>query len=216
MTLFVGFVILALVVIAGIFGGITFKRSKNAKMCEGGYYCTIFGPGHVWHKIMHADGGIIIKPDKDDKKFYIKNEPSIPFPLEGFVIPLKANIPTTMWPVEASRHTQVPVPELIFHVGSTIPLGFNENGEFVGYIDETAGVSPETLAALFKSKDTVNLFRQAAQEGGGEPQVKSKLNVWNIVLLIGIIGAIIVGVVNLLVNYGNSDILNLLKGGFGY
>ena len=214
MTIFIGVIILVLVVISGIFGGITLKRSKNAKMCESGYYCTIFGPGHVWHKIMHADGGIIIKPDKEDKRFYVKNEPNIPFPLEGFIIPLKANIPSTMWPIEASRYTQVPVPELIYHVGSSMPLGFNEQGEFVGYIDETAGVSPETLAALFKSKDTVNLFRQAASEPSGEP-LKQKANIWNVILLIGIIAAVVVGVIGIMIALGNGGTLEDIKNGFG-
>jgi len=215
MTLFVGFIILVLVIVAGVFGGITLKRNKNAKMCEGGYYCTIFGPGHIWHKIMHADGGIIIKPENNDKKFYIKNEPSIPFPLEGFIIPLNANVPSTMWPVEASKHTQVPVPELVYHVGSSMPLGFNEKGEFVGYIDEKSGVSPEALATLFKSRDTVNLFRQAASDTYEPTQVKPKVSVIEIVILVGVVIAIAVGVLGLVNNYGNSDMLNSILKGFG-
>jgi len=186
MSLFIGIIILVLVIIAGAFGGITLKRSKNAKMCEGGYYCTIFGPGRIWHKIMHAEGGIILKPEEGDKKFYEKNEPPIPFPLEGFIIPLNANVPNTMWPVEAHRSTQVPVPELIYHVGSSMPLGFNVKGEFVGYIDEESGITPAALAALFKSKDTVQLFKQAATEPSGTAEAKNKVNIWNIITLIGI------------------------------
>lgn len=194
MSLFIGIVIFVLVIIAGAFGGITLKRSKNAKMCEGGYYCTIFGPGRIWHKIMHAEGGIIVNPE-GNKKFYEKNEPPIPFPLEGFIIPLNANVPNTMWPIEAHRSTQVPVPELIYHVGSSMPLGFNKEGEFVGYIDEESGITPAALAALFKSKDTVQLFRQAATEPSGTPEPKQKVNIWNIIIIIGIVISIILSVV---------------------
>jgi len=212
MTLFIGAVILVLVIISGVLGGITIKRSKNAKVCEGSYYCTIFGPGRIWHKVMHADGGIIVKPDEKDKKFYEKNEPPIPFPLEGFIIPINANVPNTMWPVEASKRTQVPVPELIYHVGSSMPLGFNVKGEFVGYIDEKSGVSPAALAALFKNKDTVQLFRQAASEPSGLPDSKQKVNIWNIILLIGIAALLIICVMTYFaVSGGIGDI----KNGFG-
>lgn len=211
MSFFIGIVIFVLVILAGVFGGITIKRSKNAKACDGGYYCTIFGPGHIWHKVLQGEGGIIVKPN-DEKKFYRKNEPQIPFPLEGFIIPINANVPNTMWPVEASKSTQVPVPELIYHVGSSMPLGFNSKGEFVGYIDETSGVSPAALAALFKSKDTVQLFRQAASEPSESQQIKQKGNMWNIILLIGIAATIILGVmIYLAVNGGFTRINN----GFG-
>jgi hypothetical protein len=212
MSLFIGIIIFVLVIFAGVFGGITLKRSKNSKACEGSYYCTIFGPGRIWHKIMHADGGIIVNPDEKDKKFYEKNEPSIPFPLEGFIIPINANIPNTMWPVEAHRATQVPVPELIYHVGSSMPLGFNVKGEFVGYIDEKSGVSPAALAALFKNKDTVQLFRQMATENSTTPETKQKVNIWNIILLIGVAATIIIGIMTYLaVSGGIGDI----KNGFG-
>jgi hypothetical protein len=212
MSLFVGIIILVLVIFAGIFGGITLKRSKNSKVCDGSYYCTIFGPGRIWHKIMHADGGIIVKPDAGDKKFYEKNEPPIPFPLEGFIIPINANVPNTMWPVEAHRSTQVPVPELIYHVGSSMPLGFNTKGEFIGYIDEKSGVSPSALAALFKNKDTVQLFRQAASDNTAAPETKSKVNIWNIITLIGIAAILILCVViYFAVNGGFTHINN----GFG-
>jgi len=212
MTLVVGIVILVLVIAVGGLGGITIKRSKNAKRCEGGYYCTIFGPGRIWHKIMYAEGGIIVKPEEDNKKFYEKNEPHIPFPLEGFIIPINANVPNTMWPVEASKRTQVSVPELIYHVGSSMPLGFNDKGEFIGYIDEESGVSPAALAALFKNKDTVQLFRQAASETSEIPQAKQKFNIWNIILLVGIAAAVIIGIMTYLaVTGGIGD----LKDGFG-
>jgi len=212
MTVFVIIVILVLVGFAGFFGGVTIKRSKNSKMCEGSYYCTIFGPGRIWHKVMHADGGIIVKPDEKDKKFYEKNEPPIPFPLEGFIIPINANVPNTMWPVEASKKTQVPIPELIYHVGSSMPLGFNIKGEFVGYIDEKSGVSPAALAALFKNKDTVQLFRQMATENSNAPETKQKINIWNIILLIGVAATIIIGIMTYLaVSGGIGDI----KNGFG-
>jgi hypothetical protein len=212
MTIVVVIIILVLVVVAGAFGGITLKRSKNAKACDGSYYCTIFGPGRIWHKIMHADGSIIVRPDETDKKFYEKNEPPIPFPLEGFIIPINANVPNTMWPVEANRATQVPVPELIYHVGSSMPLGFNAKGEFVGYIDEKSGVSPAALAALFKNKDTVQLFRQAASDTSTTPEVKQKVNIWNIITLIGLAAILILCVVILLsVKGGIGD----LKNGFG-
>lgn len=212
MTFFVGVVILVLVIISGVLGGITIKRSKNAKVCEGSYYCTIFGPGRIWHKVMHADGGIIVKPDEKDKKFYEKNEPPIPFPLEGFIIPINANVPNTMWPVEASKRTQVPVPELIYHVGSSMPLGFNAKGEFVGYIDESSGVSPSALAALFKNKDTVQLFRQAASETSEATQTKQKVNMWNIILLIGIAASIIIGIMTYIAVSGGFTHIN---NGFG-
>ena len=212
MTVFVIILILVLVGLAGFFGGVTIKRSKNSKMCEGSYYCTIFGPGRIWHKVMHADGGIIVKPDEKDKKFYEKNEPPIPFPLEGFIIPINANVPNTMWPVEASKKTQVPIPELIYHVGSSMPLGFNIKGEFVGYIDEKSGVSPAALAALFKNKDTVQLFRQMATENSNAPETKQKINIWNIILLIGVAATIIIGIMTYLaVSGGIGDI----KNGFG-
>lgn len=212
MTVFIGVVIFVLVVAAGAFGGITLKRSKNAKMCRSGYYCTIIGPGRIWHKIMHAEGGIIVKPDEGDKKFYEKNEPSIPFPLEGFLIPINANVPNTMWPIEAHSSTQVAVPELIYHVGSSMPLGFNDKGEFVGYIDEESGITPAALAALFKSKDTVQLFRQAASEPSGTTEAKQKVNIWNIITLIGIAAVLILCVViYLAVTGGIGD----LKSGFG-
>lgn len=212
MSFFIGVVIFVLVIVAGVFSGITLKRSKNAKACESGYYCTIFGPGRIWHKIMHAEGGIIVKPDEKDKKFYEKNEPPIPFPLEGFIIPINANVPNTMWPVEAHRSTQVPVPELIYHVGSSMPLGFNTKGEFVGYIDEKSGVSPSALAALFKNKDTVQLFRQAASDNTTTPETKQKINIWNIITLIGLAAIIILCVViYLAVTGGIGD----LKNGFG-
>ena len=216
MTLVVGIIILVLVIISGALGGITVKRSKNSKACEGSYYCTIFGPGRIWHKIMHAEGGIIVRPDEKDKKFYEKNEPPIPFPLEGFIIPINANVPNTMWPVEASKRTQVPVPELIYHVGSSMPLGFNVKGEFVGYIDEKSGVSPAALAALFKNKDTVQLFRQAASEPSGDIQVKQKANMWNIILLIGLGATLIVGIIILIKVSGNSNGINTIKNGLGY
>jgi hypothetical protein len=213
MTAFVIILICVLVGLAGFFGGVTIKRSKNSKMCEGSYYCTIFGPGRIWHKVMHADGGIIVKPDEKDKKFYEKNEPPIPFPLEGFIIPINANVPNTMWPVEASKKTQVPIPELIYHVGSSMPLGFNIKGEFVGYIDEKSGVSPAALAALFKNKDTVQLFRQMATENSNAPETKQKINIWNIILLIGVAATIIIGIMTYLaVSGGIGD----LKNGFGF
>jgi hypothetical protein len=212
MTVVVIIVICVLVGFAGFFGGVTIKRSKNSKMCEGSYYCTIFGPGRIWHKVMHADGGIIVKPDEKDKKFYEKNEPPIPFPLEGFIIPINANVPNTMWPVEASKKTQVPIPELIYHVGSSMPLGFNIKGEFIGYIDEKSGVSPAALAALFKNKDTVQLFRQMATENSNAPETKQKINIWNIILLIGVAATIIIGIMTYLaVSGGIGDI----KNGFG-
>jgi hypothetical protein len=213
MTAFVIILILVLVGLAGFFGGVTIKRSKNSKICEGSYYCTIFGPGRIWHKVMHADGGIIVKPDEKDKKFYEKNEPPIPFPLEGFIIPINANVPNTMWPVEASKKTQVPIPELIYHVGSSMPLGFNVKGEFVGYIDEKSGVSPAALAALFKNKDTVQLFRQMATENSNAPETKQKINIWNIILLVGVAATIIIGIMTYLaVSGGIGD----LKNGFGF
>jgi hypothetical protein len=213
MTVVVIIVICVLVGFAGFFGGVTIKRSKNSKMCEGSYYCTIFGPGRIWHKVMHADGGIIVKPDEKDKKFYEKNEPPIPFPLEGFIIPINANVPNTMWPVEASKKTQVPIPELIYHVGSSMPLGFNVKGEFVGYIDEKSGVSPAALAALFKNKDTVQLFRQMATENSNAPETKQKINIWNIILLVGVAATIIIGIMTYLaVSGGIGD----LKNGFGF
>jgi hypothetical protein len=213
MTAVIIIVICVLVGLAGFFGGVTIKRSKNSKMCEGSYYCTIFGPGRIWHKVMHADGGIIVKPDEKDKKFYEKNEPPIPFPLEGFIIPINANVPNTMWPVEASKKTQVPIPELIYHVGSSMPLGFNVKGEFVGYIDEKSGVSPAALAALFKNKDTVQLFRQMATENSNAPETKQKINIWNIILLIGVAATIIIGIMTYLaVSGGIGD----LKNGFGF
>jgi len=213
MTVVVIIVILVLVGLSGFFGGVTIKRSKNSKMCEGSYYCTIFGPGRIWHKVMHADGGIIVKPDEKDKKFYEKNEPPIPFPLEGFIIPINANVPNTMWPVEASKKTQVPVPELIYHVGSSMPLGFNVKGEFVGYIDEKSGVSPAALAALFKNKDTVQLFRQAASEPSGATETKQKVNIWNIINIVGIVAILILCVmIYLAVTGGIGD----LKNGFGF
>jgi hypothetical protein len=212
MTIVVVIVILVLVVIAGMFGGITLKRSKNSKICEGSYYCTIFGPGRIWHKVMHAEGGIIVKPDEKDKKFYVKNEPPIPFPLEGFIIPINANVPNTMWPVEASSKTQVPIPELVYHVGSSMPLGFNAKGEFIGYIDEKSGVSPAALAALFKNKDTVQLFRQAASDNTTAPEIKQKFNIWNIITLIGIAAILILSVViYIAINGGFTRINN----GFG-
>lgn len=212
MTLFIGIIIFALVIVAGAFGGITLKRSKNAKICEGAYYCTIFGPGRIWHKIMQAEGGIILKPEAGDKKFYEKNEPPIPFPLEGFIIPINANVPNTMWPVEAHKSTQVPVPELIYHVGSSMPLGFNTKGEFVGYIDEASGVSPAALAALFKNKDTIQLFRQGVSEPSDAPPVKQKLNIVNILILIGVAGSIIISVVTYLAVTGGFTRIN---NGFG-
>jgi hypothetical protein len=196
----------------GFYGGVTIKRSKNAKICEGSYYCTIFGPGRIWHKIMHADGGIIVRPEEKDKKFYEKNEPPIPFPLEGFIIPVNANVPNTMWPVEASKKTQVPVPELIYHVGSSMPLGFNVKGEFVGYIDEKSGVSPAALAALFKNKDTVQLFRQAASDNPIINETKQKVNIWNIITIIGLAAIIILLIFTFItLNGGIGD----LKNGFG-
>jgi hypothetical protein len=213
MTAVIIIVICVLVGLAGFFGGVTIKRSKNSKMCEGSYYCTIFGPGRIWHKVMHADGGIIVKPDEKDKKFYEKNEPPIPFPLEGFIIPINANVPNTMWPVEASKKTQVPIPELIYHVGSSMPLGFNVKGEFVGYIDEKSGVSPAALAALFKNNDTVQLFRQMATENSNAPETKQKINIGNIILLIGVAATIIIGIMTYLaVSGGIGD----LKNGFGF
>ena len=216
MTIVIGIIILVLAIVAGAFGGITIKRSKNAKMCIGGYYCTIFGPGHIWHKILHAEGGIIVKPNEGDKKFYQKNEPQIPFPLEGFIIPINANVPNTMWPVEASKSTQVPVPELIYHVGSSMPLGFNNKGEFIGYIDEESGVTPEALAALFKNKDTVQLFRQAASEPSETAQVKQKANIWNIILLVIGAAGILLGVLIYIKETGNAGGINTIKNGFGF
>lgn len=208
MSFFIGIVIFVLVIVAGIFGGITLKRSKNSKICDGSYYCTIFGPGRIWHKIMHAEGGIIVKPDEKDKKFYEKNEPTIPFPLEGFIIPINANVPNTMWPVEAHRSTQVPVPELIYHVGSSMPLGFNTKGEFVGYIDEKSGVSPAALAALFKNKNTIQLFKQAASDNTTATDAKQKFNIWNIITLIGIGIVIILCVVIYLAVTGGFTHIN--------
>jgi len=213
MTIVVVIVILVLACGFGFFGGVTLKRSKNAKICEGSYYCTIFGPGRIWHKIMHADGGIIVKPDEKDKKFYEKNEPPIPFPLEGFIIPINANVPNTLWPVEASKKTQVPVPELIYHVGSSMPLGFNTKGEFVGYIDEKSGVSPAALAALFKNKDTVQLFRQAASDNAAVPETKQKINIWNIITIVLLAASIIIGIITYVSLSGGISKIN---NGFGF
>jgi hypothetical protein len=117
-----------------------------------------------------------------------------------------------MWPVEASSKTQVPIPELVYHVGSSMPLGFNAKGEFIGYIDEKSGVSPAALAALFKNKDTVQLFRQAASDNTTAPEIKQKFNIWNIITLIGIAAILILSVViYIAINGGFTRINN----GFG-
>jgi len=215
MTIFVGFIILALAAGFGIFGGIALKRSKHAKLCQKGYYCILIGPDRVWMKVLPAKDGLIVKPQGEDiKKFYKKGEPEIPWSQEGYIVPKIGPVPTVSYPIEASNYTQVPVGLLIYHVGCSMPLGYDDKGKFVGY-GTLIGAAPEVIAALFKSNDTVKLFGKAASEESNAPQAPSKSNMWNIILLIGIIVAVVVGAIGLMINLSNSGILEAIKNGFG-
>lgn len=215
MTLFVGFVILALVIVAGVFGGMAFKRAKNAKLCQSGYYCILIGPDRVWMKVLPAENGLIVKPEGDNKKkFYKKDEPTIPWSQDGYIVPRVGPVPTVSYPIEASHHTQVPVGMLIYHVGCAMPLGYDEEGKFCGY-GKLIGAAPEVIGATYKSRDTMDLFSDSAYESPNATTVAPKTNIWNIIILIGIIIAIVVGVLGLMTMYGNADILNDIKNGFG-
>lgn len=215
MTLFVGFIILTLVIIAGIFGGIALKRSKNAKLCQKGYYCILIGPDRVWMKVLPAKNGVIVQPQGEDiKKFYKKGEPEIPWSQEGYIVPKEGPVPNVSYPIEASTYTQVSVGMLIYHVGCSMPLGYDKDGKFVGY-GTLSGAAPEIVAALFKSDDTIRLFGKSASEGTESQPIQQKTNMWNIILLVGIIAAVAVGVINLIITYGDSGILNAIKDGFG-
>lgn len=203
-----------MLVIGGL-GGAAFKRNKHAKLCQKGYYCILIGPDRVWMKVLPAENGLIVQPQEEDRgKFYKKGEIKIPWPEEGYIVPTEGPVPTVSYPIEASSYTQVPVGMLIYHVGCSMPLGYDEEGKFTGY-GVMSGAAPEIIAALFKSKDTVNLFGKATNESPETPQVQQKSNIWNIILMIGIIAVIGVGVLGLIATYSNAEILNSIKNGFG-
>lgn len=212
MSLFIGIVIFVLVVVAGLFGGAALKRSKNAKLCESGYYCILIGPDRVWMKVLPAENGIIVKPEGENKKkFYKKNEPEIPWSQRGYIVPKVGPVPTVNYPIEAHSSTQVSVGMLIYHVGCAMPLGYDEEGKFCGY-GKLIGAAPEVIGATYKSRDTMDLFDDSAHETQNAPVSAPKNNIWNIILLIGIIAAVIIGVVTYIsVTGGLSDI----KNGFG-
>jgi hypothetical protein len=212
MNLFVGIIILVLVIFAGIFGGAALKRSRNAKLCQAGYYCIIIGPDRVWMKILPAQGGLIVKPDSLSKrKFYKKNEPEIPWATSGYIVPKEGPVPTIPWPVEAHSSTQVSVGMLIYHVGCAMPLGYDENGKFIGH-GIMSGAAPEIIESISNNQDTQDLFSDAASEPSNTPVGSSKSNIWNIITLIGIAAILILCVViYLAVTGGIGD----LKNGFG-
>jgi hypothetical protein len=100
---------------------------------------------------------------------------------------------------------------LIYHVGCAMPLGYDEKGKFIGY-GTMSGAAPEIIAATYKSQDTMDLFNDSTNENTNTPVGNQKSNVWNIILLIGIIIAIIGIVVTYIsVTGGIGD----LKNGFG-
>jgi hypothetical protein len=212
MTIVVVIIILVLVIFAGIFGGAALKRGKNSKLCQSGYYCILIGPDRAWMKVLPAENGLIIKPEGDNKKkFYKKNEPEIPWATNGYIVPKEGPVPTVPWPVEAHSSTQTTVGMLIYHVGCAMPLGYNEKGKFIGY-GTMSGAAPEIIAATYKSRDTMDLFNDSTNESTNTPVGNSKSNIWNIIIIIGIVAAIIIGIVTLLaVNGGIGD----LKNGFG-
>lgn len=215
MTLFVVVLILALVVAVGFYGGAEFKRSKNSKLCQKGYYCILIGPDRVWMKVLPAENGLIVQPKGEDKKkFYKKGEPEIPWSQVGYIVPKEGPVPTVSYPIEASNRMQVSVGMLIYHVGCAMPMGYDEKGKFIGY-GVLSGVAPEIIAGIYNSKDTVTLFGKATEGESTTPQQQPKGNMWNIILLIGLIGAIAVGVITLISVYGNAGILNDIKNGFG-
>jgi len=212
MTLVVGIIILVLVIIVGGLGGAAFKRSKNAKLCQAGYYCILIGPDRVWMKVLPAENGLIVKPEGENKKkFYNKKEPEIPWSQDGYIVPKVGPVPTVNYPIEASNRTQVSVGMLIYQVGCSMPLGYDKEGNFCGY-GKLIGAAPEVIGALYKSRDTMDLFSDAANEPTGTPVGNPKGNMWNIILLIGIAAIIILGVMTYLaVTGGIGD----LKTGFG-
>jgi hypothetical protein len=212
MTIVVVIIILVLVVIAGMFGGAALKRSRNAKLCNSGYYCILIGPDRAWMKVLPAKNGLIVKPEGDNKKkFYKKNEAEIPWATNGYIVPKEGPVPTVPWPVEAHSSTQTTVGMLIYHVGCAMPLGYDEKGKFIGY-GTMSGAAPEIIAATYKSQDTMDLFNDSTNESSSTPVGNQKSNVWNIILLIGIIIAIIGIVVTYIsVTGGIGDI----KNGFG-
>jgi hypothetical protein len=195
MNLFVGIIILVLVIFAGIFGGAALKRSKNAKLCQSGYYCILIGPDRAWMKVLPAQNGLIVKPEGDSKKkFYKKNEPEIPWATNGYIVPKEGPVPTVPWPVEAHSSTQTTVGMLIYHVGCAMPLGYDEKGKFVGY-GKMTGAAPEIIAATYKSQDTMDLFNESANDNSNTPISSPKSNIWNIITLIGIAAILILCVV---------------------
>ena len=195
MTLVYGIIILILLLAVGGFGGASFKRSKNTKLCQGGYYCILIGPDRVWMKVLPADNGLIVQPTGDAlKKFYKKNEPQIPWATDGYIVPKEGPVPTVPWPVEASNYTQTTVGMLIYHVGCSMPMGYDKDGKFIGY-GTISGAAPEIIAALYKSRDTVQLFRQAATENQDTPQTKQHTNIWNIITLIGVAAVLILCII---------------------
>jgi hypothetical protein len=212
MNLFVGIIILVLVIFAGIFGGAALKRSRNAKLCQSGYYCILIGPDRTWMKVLPAQGGLIIKPDSaSKKKFYKKNEPEIPWATSGYIVPKEGPVPTIPWPVEAHSSTQVSVGMLIYHVGCAMPLGYDENGKFTGY-GTLSGAAPEIIESISNNQDTQDLFSEAASEPSNAPVGSPKSNVWNIIILIGIAISIIIGIMTYISVTGGFTHIN---NGFG-
>jgi len=216
MTLVVGIIILVLVLVAGGFGGTTLKRSKNAKLCQTGYYCILIGPDRVWMKVLPAKNGLIVKPEGENKKkFYNKKEPEIPWSQDGYIVPRVGPVPTVNYPIEANSYTQVSVGMLIYHVGCAMPLGYDEEGKFCGY-GTLLGAAPEIIGATYKSQDTMDLFSDSTNESTGTNQNNSKSNVWNIILLIGILAAILVGILIYVKVSGTAGGVNTIKNGFGF
>ena len=216
MTIFIGLIILVLVIFSGIFSGASFKRSKNSKLCQKGYYCVLIGPDRVWMKVLPAENGIIIKPEGENKKkFYKKNEPEIPWSTNGYIVPKEGPVPTVPWPVEAHSSTQTTVGMLIYHVGCAMPLGYDENGKFVGY-GVMSGAAPEIIAATYKSRDTMDLFSDSTNEQSNISVGNSKSNVWNIILLVGVIAAVIIGIAIYVKVSGSAGSINTIKNGFGF
>ena len=212
MTLAIGALVLILVLVVGGFGGIYFKKSKNAKLCQGGYYCVLIGPDRVWMKVLPAKNGLIVKPEGDNvKKFYKKNEPEIPWATNGYIVPKEGPVPTIPYPVEASSSTQVSVGMLIYHVGCAMPLGYDEEGKFCGY-GKLIGAAPEVIGATYKSQDTMDLFNDSANDNPNTPVVTSKFNIVNILTLVGVAAIIILCIlIYVAVTGGIGD----LKNGFG-
>jgi hypothetical protein len=195
MSLFIGFIILILAIVGGVFGGATFKRNKNAKLCQAGYYCVLIGPDRVWMKVLPAENGLIVKPEGENKKkFYNKKEPEIPWSQDGYIVPRVGPVPTVSYPIEASSMTQVSVGMLIYHVGCAMPLGYDKEGKFCGY-GTLIGAAPEVIGATYKSRDTMDLFNDSTNEPTNVPTGNPKFSIWNILTLIGIAAILILLVV---------------------